>query len=147
MKIDLRWKIPQKNQLWLRWKSVTKEGDGTIKLIGAEFFGPVLQDCVAIEPAGSIRLDLTKHLIIITPQPYLINVKWDALVSQDSEKAVFKELVLEDSALGLLNRLTARDLILIDCTGHTTEQEAKGRFMAAFSAMIYKETMEPYDFD
>jgi len=145
-KIDLRWRVPEKNQLWLKWKTLTKQPDGTVKLKGAEFYGPVLQDCVAIEKSGFIRLDLTKHLIVITPSPYIVEVSWDNLISQSSDKAVFNEMIIKDSSLGMLNRLSKRDLILIDCTSHTTEEEARGRHKMAFHAMIYKETMEPYAF-
>lgn len=146
VKIDLRWKVPQKNQLWLKWKSIEKLPNGTLKLKNPEFFGPVLQDCIAIDQKGTIRLDLTKHLIVITPSPYLINLSWENLISQDTERATFDYMLLEDGALGLLNRLQNRDLILVDCTGHTTEEEAKGRYKTAFNAMVYRESMEPYDF-
>lgn len=145
-KIDLRWKVPKNNQLWLKWKSLITLPDGTIKLKGAEFYGAVLQDCEPLEVSGTINLDLTKHLIVLTPVPYIVEIKWNKLLSQDTQKATFDVITIKDSRLGMLNKLTNRDLILIDCTGHTTEEEAKGRYKSAFQAMIYKETLEPYAF-
>jgi len=146
MKIDLRWKVPTKNQMWLRWKKVVNDGSGKITLKDAEFFGPVLEDCEKMEQSGFIRLDLTKHFILIIPKPYIIELKWSKIVSQDTEKIVFEEIVLEDGDIGLLNKLKTRDLLLLDCTGHTTEEEARGKYRAAYNAMLYNESLTPYDF-
>lgn len=147
VKIDLRWKVPAKNQLWLKWDSAIKEGDGTVKLKNAEFYGPVLSDCAPIEPAGHINIDLTKHLVLLIPSPYIVKLSWSSLLSQDSISAKFSEMLLEDKTLGhLSNKLTDRDCILLDATGHTTEEEAKGKYKTSFDGMIYNENKDPYDF-
>lgn len=147
MKVDLRWKIQKSNQLWLKWKGLVKEGDGKVRLIEPEFYGPVLTDCAPIDSSGFINIDLTRHLIVLIPRPYIVRLSWDSLISQDTEKARFKEMVLEDTDLGhLANKLTPKDCILLDSTGHTTEEEARGRSKLSFEGMVYNSDMSPYDF-
>ena len=145
MTIDLRWKIPLCNQLWLKWEKIKKDNNNVITLINPYFTGEVLADCSPIEKAGFINLDLTKHYIILINQPYLVKISWKELLSQSKDKAIFKSMIIDDP-LGLLNKLSNSDTILLDCTGHTEEAEAKGSYLQYFSAMVYKETMEPYDF-
>lgn len=146
MKIDLRWAVKKTNQLWIKWQSVEKVGNGLVKLKNAKFFGPVMVDCVKIEESGSIFIDLTKHFIVMIPTPYIVKLTWNKLLSQDSQEAVFDEILVEDKSLGHLNKLKDTDLILMDCSGHTTEEEAKGNYKTTYQAMVYKETMESYNF-
>lgn len=146
MVIDLRWKVPSSNQLWIRWKSIERVGNGIIKLKSPEFFGPVFADCTPLEESGSIFADLTKHFIVHIPKPYIVKITWNKKLTQDLQKATFDEITLEDSELGHLSKLSERDLILLDGTDHTTEQEARGYYKVAFDAMLYKETLEAYDF-
>lgn len=146
MKVDLRWKVPNSNQLWVRWKKIEKTGNGIIKLKNPEFFGSVFSDCVPLDESGSIFIDLTKHFIVLIPKPYTIKMTWNKKISQDNQKCVFDEITLEDTELGHLSKLSDKDLILLDATDHTTEQEARGYYKVAFDGMLYKETLEPYDF-
>lgn len=147
VKIDLRWKVPKKNQLWLKWGSVSREGNGIIKLKDAEFFGPVLSDCEPIEHKGFINIDLTKHFVLLIPAPYIVKLSWDSLVCQDHTSAKFLEMVIEDKTLGHLdNKLSSKDFILLDATGHTTEDESKGKYKYSFEGMVYNSSMEPYNF-
>jgi len=147
MKIDLRWKVPKSNQLWLKWDKVEKQGNGLVNLINPVFYGDVLSDCDPIEKSGFINIDLTKHFIIQIPGPYIIKLSWDNLTSQDGSKATFDKMTIEDSLLGQLdNKLSDRDLLLLDATGHRTEEEAKGRYKHSFQGMLYNDAMEAYDF-
>lgn len=143
---NLKWKISKSNQLWVRWKDVDKPGNGIVKLKSAEFFGPVLSDCENIEESGFINIDLTRHLLLITPSPYIIKLSWNKLTYQDTSVAKLEEILLHDGNLGFLSKLKKNDLILLDCTDHTTENESRGFYKAAFEGMIYNEDLEPYTF-
>lgn len=145
MAVDLRWKVPKTNQLWLKWKSIVHKGNGTIELKFPEFYGPVLSDCIPIEESGYILLDLTKHFIVLIPEPYEIRLNWNKKLSQDNQKATFDKIILEDGKLGLLSLLKNNDEILIDCSNHTTEKWDKGQYKLNFPAMAYNEFKEPYD--
>lgn len=147
VKIDLRWKVPKNNQLWLKWESIERLGNGILKLKNAEFYGPVLLDCEPIEKAGFINIDLTKHFLVIIPSPYIVKLTWTDVISQDTSSIKFSEMIIEDKTLGQLdNKLTNRDSLLLDATGHTTEEESKGRYKASFEGMLYNDNQEPYDF-
>lgn len=143
---DLRHIIRKSNQMWLKWTSVVRDASGVLHLKGAEFYGPVLLDCDPMEPKGHIILDLTLHYIIIIPKPYLVKVSWDSVIYQSRDLIKFKELLVEDNEIGHLNRLSDRDQILLNCTSHTTESEARGIRKMAFQAMVYNELLSPYDF-
>ena len=146
MAIDLQLTAPESNQMWIKWKKVEREGSGVVKLKKAEFYGPVLSDCDPIEDSGFIRLDLTKHFIILIPRPYIVELKWDKLLSQTRSSVKFEEIILTDTEMGHLPKLTDKDRILLDCSDHTTEKMSEGVYKFAFEAMLYKETLEPYDF-
>jgi len=145
MTIDLRWKVPKPNQLWLKWKSVEHKGDGTIVLNSPKFYGPVLADCLPIDETGYIILDLTKHFIVLIPEPYEIVLKWDKKLGQTTASAWFNKMTIEDNRLGLLKLLKKSDEILIDCSDHTTEKWEKGKYKLTFPSMVYQDGSEPYD--
>lgn len=146
MSIDLRWKVPNTSQLWLKWDRAICKGEGTVELKNAEFFGPVLNDCLKLENSGFLNLDLTKHFILIIPAPYIVRFSWDGVISQDQTSIKLAAARFEDLSLGHLNKLKKSDLILLDCSGHTTEDESRGHYKAVFEAMVYDETKNPYDF-
>jgi hypothetical protein len=146
MKIDLRWSVKKANQLWIKWDSIELTGDGLVRLKNAKFFGPVMSDCAKIQESGSIYIDLTKHFIVLIPTPYIVKLTWIGVKSQDSKEAIFGELIVEDKSLGHLNKLKNTDLILLDCSGHTVEEESRGNYKSTYQAMVYKESMDSYDF-
>jgi hypothetical protein len=147
MNIDLRWKIPQPNQLWLSWKEAHLEGDGRVLLKKAFFHGPVLKDYLALEEAGHIYLDFTKHFIVLIPRPYVVKVEWKGILNQGPGGVYFKKVIIEDTTLGHLNKVKNSDSILLDCSGHTVENESAGNHIAAYAAMLYNELSEPYSFN
>ena len=146
MTVDLQLITPKSSQLWVKWKKIVKDGSGVIKLKNAQFYGPVLNDCEPMDQVGFIRLDLTKHFLILIPKPYIVELKWDKVKSQDSSTVKFDELTLVDTELGHLSKLTDKDLILLNCTDHTSEKMSEGVYKFSFEAMLYKETMDPYEF-
>lgn len=141
---DLRWNVPVKARLWLKWSRLQYNGS-IIKLINPIFYGPVLADCLKLENSGYIYLDLTKHFITLIPQPYIVKYAWNGINKQTTEEVKFKEAYLEDN-LGHLTKLSNNDSILLDCTKHTTEDESNGVFLSSFQALVYKENSEPYEF-
>jgi hypothetical protein len=145
MTIDLKWQVPKSNQLWVKWKSVQHLGDGTIKLLKPILYGPVLSDCLPIDEAGELVLDLTKHFIVLIPQPYEVKLSWTTKLTQTTAEASFSEMLLSDNTLGLLKLLKNKDQLLIDCTDHTTEKVTGGHFKLTFGAMLYDSNGSPYN--
>jgi hypothetical protein len=143
--MDLKWRVREASQLWLKWKDVSHLGDGKIELKSPSFYGPVLSDCLPLDERGQIPLDLTKHFIVLIPQPYIITLMWDKKLSQTTTEVKFNKITILDSNLGLLSILKARDEILIDCSDHTTENIQKKKYKVNFSAMVYNEFKQPYD--
>lgn len=139
-------KVDKYNQLWLKWSKVSHKGNGIVVLKNPEFFGPVLADCAAMDPQGHILLDLTCHFLVIIPKPYIIKLSWDKVLSQDTTSIKFDKITLEDTELGHLSKLTDKDFILLDCKGHTVEEESKGNYKMSYSAILYNSSMVPYDF-
>lgn len=145
MSIDLRWIVPKNNQLWLKWSKINHIGNGIIDLKKPRLYGPVLSDCLPLEESGKILLDLTKHFIILIPEPYEVTLEWNKKLSQSTTEIKFDTMKLIDTKLGLLNILKNKDLILIDCTDHTTERISKGFYKFSFNSMIYQDGKEPYN--
>lgn len=144
MALNLR--VDKHNQMWVRWSKVSHKGDGTVILKDPEFFGPVLSDCEPLDKKGHIFLDLTSHLLILIPKPYTVKLAWDKLISQDSSIIKFNKITLEDTELGHLSKLKDKDYILIDCAGHTVEEEKKGNYKMTYRAILHNSDMTPYDF-
>jgi hypothetical protein len=142
----LNLKVDKINQMWIKWSKVTHKGDGTAILHKPEFFGPVLADCSPLEATGHILLDLTCHFLVIIPKPYTVKLSWDKLLSQDTTSVKFNKITLEDAELGHLSKLTDRDFILLDCKGHTVEEESRGNYKMSYRAILYNSNMIPYDF-
>ena len=142
---DLTKKISVKNHLWLRWQSLSHEGNGLIRLKSPECYGPVLKDCEPIEKTGMIRLDLTPHFFLILPKPYFVELKWEKMISQDESVVKFEEMTLQDQDLGKLSLLKKDDKIFINCTDQTSEAMEQGKFKTAFEIMVMNSLDEPYD--
>lgn len=142
---DYSKKVSTLNKLWLKWQSLSHEGDGLIRLKSPEFYGPVFDDCEPIEESGKIILDLTHHFLIHLPKPYQLELKWDRLLNQDKTGARFNEMTIQDHDLGKLSLLKNGDQIFIDCTDQTTDAQEDGLFKTAFPSMIFNSYDEPYD--
>lgn len=145
MVADLTKKVSVTNHLWLKWKSIEHLGDGKIQLNKPYFYGPVLQDCEPMESKGMIRLDLTPHFMLILPKPYFVELSWDNLISQDSQKVTFDKMSIQDQDLGKLAILKNEDKIFLNCTDQTTEAQQRGVFKAAFEIMVFNSLGQPYD--
>ena len=144
--VDLRWKVPEKNQLWAKWDKVNKIGDGKVELLNVEFYGPVTQDYLPLEQSGSIRLDFTNHFVLLIPSFYIVDLSWESVKSQEMGSIKFQKIILDDQNVGLLNKIKSNDLLLVDCTGHTDNERAEGNYKMVYETMLYKEGKEPYDF-
>jgi hypothetical protein len=138
--------IPYSARLWLSWNKIHHAGSGKVELKELKLTGPVLQDCLALEVSGNILLDLTKHFLVLIPKPYIIKFEWNNITFQDLKEVKIDTGFLLDGDLGLLNNLKNDDKILIDCSGHHTNDEAKGRYKISFSAILCNKTEEPYNF-
>lgn len=145
MKIS-KWNIPKTNQLWISWKAVRAESDGSVLLLESEFSGPVLSDSEKIEETGHIFLDFTSHFVVLIQEPYILKLSWNKCLTQDTQRAKFDYLKIEKDPLGWFSKLKNISKILLDCTGHTTEDRARGLIKPAFTAILYKEDNTPYDF-
>jgi hypothetical protein len=142
---DLSKKVSKKNHLWLKWKSLSHEGNGRIILKKPYFYGPVLEDCEPLETSGKMKLDLTPHFLLILPKPYFVELSWDKLLNQNTSKAEFNQMELHDQGLGKLSLLKNSDKIFIDCTDQSTEAQERGVFKMAFEIVVFNEFDEPYD--
>lgn len=132
-------------QLWLKWNRA-QHSNGMIKLMNPQFYGPVMADCDPIEPTGNIILDFTTHMILITPKPYTIDLRWGHLISQTPTIALFDYMLIDDKEIGKLKLLKHSDKILIDCTGHRSELRAAGKSLMFYKATLYNDLGEPYPF-
>ena len=143
----LKNKILHMSSLWLKWKKIINTGSGLVELSDIELTGPVLSDCLKLEINGYLLLDLTLHFIIIIPEPYIVKLEWEGLVSQTENEVKIKKIILHDGKLGLLNKLKKKDKILIDCAGHHTDDENRGKYRTTYTSILFNEFGEPYDFD
>lgn len=144
--MDLRYKVIEKNKLWLRWSNVSKVGDGRIELLSAEMFGPVTQDYLPLEQKAELKLDFTNHFLLLVPSFYIVELSWESIRSQEVGSIKFDKIILHDQNVGLMDKIKSDDLLLIDCTGHTEEDISAGNYKLVFDTMLYKEGKEPYDF-
>lgn len=145
MVADLTKKVSTKNHLWLSWNKVIHKGNGVIELMAPRFSGPVLSDCEPLEASGKINLDLTHHFLLQLPSPYMVELSWNSLLSQDTSEAKFDIMTIKDTKLGKLSLLTDRDRIFINCKDQTTEAQMSGTFKIAFEIMVFNNMNQPYD--
>jgi len=138
--------IPIQSRLWIRWGKVAKTGEGLVELKNITFYGPVLDDCEPIEEKGHLFLDLTKHFLMIIPRPYIIKFEWEDKIFQSTKEVKFKTVRLHDGSMGILNKIKSKDKLLLDCSGHRTEEEAKGNFKVTYDAILFNQYDEPYSF-
>jgi hypothetical protein len=147
MKKNLNNIVNTPNKLWLNWKKINHTGDGSINLIGPRFFGNVLMDCEALYENGSIKLDMTHQYMLHISMPYLIQLTWEGKYKQDKEEVLFKSMIIKDGNLGKLSILKDNDLLLLDCTDHTTEAEKRGLTLFNFYAVAFNSDRIPYSFN
>jgi len=146
MSIDLRWKVQESNKLWVTWNKVDRVGNGKVELIDVEFTGPVTQDYVELEQAGSLRLDFTNHFIVRVEEFYIVELSWDAVKIQETGSIKFDKIILHDENVGLLDKIKDTDKLLIDCTDQTEEERQAGNYLMVYPSMLYDSLNEPYDF-
>ena len=143
---DLRFKVQEKNKLWVKWSEIGKIGNGKVDLKNVQFYGPVTQDYLPLEEKGEIKLDFTNHFLFIVPSYYIVEMSWEAVKSQEQGSIKFDKVTLHDENVGLLNKIKDNDLLLIDCGGHTEEERQSGNYRMVYDCMLYKEGKDPYDF-
>lgn len=143
---DLKKLVKKNSQAWIKWENLQKNLNNSITLYNVEMYGEVFSDCLQLDTSGFIYLDLTEHFIIQVSRPYIIKMTWNGVISQDKTKVLIKNVILEDQDFGFLHKLVNNDRILLDCSGHTTEAEEKGKYKLAYRAMVYNELLEPYDY-
>jgi len=146
MAIDLRWKVPETNKLWVSWKRVNRLGDGKVELIDVEFTGPVTQDYAQLEQTGSIRLDFTNHFIVRVDEFYIVELSWASVKTQELGSIKFDNVLLHDENVGLLDKIKDNDKLLIDCTNQTEEERQAGNYLMVYPSMLYDSLNAPYDF-
>lgn len=139
-------KVPLHTRLWIEWKKVSKSGSGIVELKDIVFYGPIFSDCEKLDDKGFIYLDLTKHFLVLLPKPYFIKFEWEGVEVQDSNGAKLKKAYFLDDDLGLLNKITHKDKLLLDCSGHHSNDVKNGIYKPAFDAILYNEYNEPYKF-
>lgn len=144
--MDLKYTVPETNQLWIKWKSINKIGNGRVDLQDAEFYGPVTQDYLPLEDTGTLRLDLTHHFLFRIDEYYIVEISWESVKTQEQGSIKFDKITINDENVGLLDKIKEKDLLLIDCSGHTEEERAAGNYKMVYEAMLYNETGAPYDF-
>ncbi len=144
--VNLKNIVNKSSQLWLKWGKVTPLENNSVKLHDVVMYGEVLNDCSKIDKAGFIYLDFTMHYIVLLTKPYIVKLTWDSLLTQDTEAVNIESIIIEDQEFGFMNQLKNTDRILLDCSGHTTEEEERGHYLAAYRAMLYNEYLEPYEF-
>lgn len=138
--------ISYSSRLWVSWDKIHNSGSGTVELKNLKFTGPVLQDCMKLEETGSLLLDLTKHFLVLIPKPYIIKFNWTGLISQSTTEVKIQNGILQDEALGLLNNIKNTDKLLIDCSGHHTNDIKNGRHKLSFTSILCNKLEEPYNF-
>lgn len=146
MKQNFKKILDTKNQLWISWESLNHDSNGIIYLKNLKFTGSVLNNCIAIEESGTIKLDLTHQYMLHIPKPYLVEFTWFNKIKQDKNEALFKTGQIKDGSLGKLSLLTNKDYLLLDCTDHTTEDEEKGVVLFNFYAVAFNSDKIPYNF-
>lgn len=147
MSINSFKKIQEKHKLYLKWGAITNEGSGKIVLIRPTFVGPVLKDCEPIEESGELLLDFTDQCLVLLVKPYEVKISWKKKLYQDQDIIKFDEVMIEDTSFGHVTRLlTVRNSIVIDCSGHHTDDIQKGRYVRLFKSFLLKESGEPYSF-
>lgn len=140
-------KISDLTKLWVEWGKIVNIGNGIVDLEKIKFSGPVLLDCMKFENQGHIFLDLTKHFVVVIPRPYIIKMEWDGVISQDTKQVKIKSMKLYDGDLGFLNKLKLKDKLLIDCSGHHSDDEAAGKYRLTFESLLYNQYGFPYNVD
>lgn len=139
--------IPENTRLWVEWQKIAKKGSGIVELHKIRMHGPIFNDCEKMEENGFIFIDLTKHFLIILPKPYFVKMEWEGLYHQDSSGANVKKIFLKDDDLGLLNKISNKDKLLLDCSGHHTRDVEVGYYKPAFDAILFNQYNEPYKFE
>ena len=146
MTVDLRWEVPEANQLWVTWDKVAKIGNGKVELINAEFTGPVTHDYIELEQIGNLKLDFTNHFIIVIDGFYIVELSWDSVKSQEVGSIKFDKIILHDENVGLLDKIKDVDKLLVDCTDQTDTERGEGNYKMVYGAMLYDELNQSYDF-
>jgi hypothetical protein len=109
-------------RLELHWESTTYEQDGICKLSGAYFSGPALVEADKIKDNDHIMLDFFQQYFILVDNVYVAKFSWGQVIYNKDDTITLKNaLIIHDTELNKVPKLTDTDYLIIDTSDHESE--------------------------
>ena len=115
--------ISEKYRLEIHWDSVRYLDDGTVKLIGCYFTGPVLKDAAKLSDKDHMSLDFGSQYITFVGNYFIADFKWEGVrYIEDKNQISFSAASLSSRYPENIPVLTDNDYLVIDALDHDVER-------------------------